>query len=114
MPFFLTERDANYRRLLDRRLAASGRSVVPALESSYASFILRVLEQAEGLSYLPRFLVEERVREGVLRVVNVTDLQGVMYGQIFSHKEKCTTPEMREFVRLCARPARGGETSVKG
>lgn len=114
MPFFLTERDANYRRLLDRRLAASGRSVVPALESSYASFILRVLEQAEGLSYLPRFLVEERVREGVLRVVNVTDLQGVMYGQIFSHKEKWTTPEMREFVRLCARPARGGETSVKG
>ena len=29
-PFYLTERDANYRRMLDRRLAALGRSVTPA------------------------------------------------------------------------------------
>ena len=105
-PFYLTERDANYRRLLDRRLAASGRSVVPALESSYASFILRMLEETEGLSYLPWFLVEEKVRQGALTVVDVTDLQGAMYGQIFSHKEEWTTREMGEFVRLCTHHAR--------
>ena len=103
-PFYLTERDANYRRLLDRRLAASGRSVTPALESSYASFILRMLEETEGLSYLPWFLVAEKVRQGALAVVEVTDLQGAMYGQIFSHKEKWTTREMEAFVRLCAKP----------
>ena len=40
------------------------------------------------------------MREGALRVVNVTDLQGVMYGQIFSHKEKWRTREADEFVRL--------------
>lgn len=107
-PFYLTERDANYRRLLDRRLAASGRSVIPALESSYASFILHMLEETEGLSYLPWFLVADKVRQGALTLINVTDLQGAMYGQIFSHKEKWTTREMREFVRLCTRPAGGG------
>lgn len=101
-PFYLTERDANYRRLLDRRLAALGRSVTPALESSYASFLLRVLEETEGLSYLPWFLVEEKVRQGALTVVEVEDLQSVMYGQIFCHKEKLATREMGEFVRLCA------------
>ncbi len=104
-PFYLTERDANYRRFLDRRLAARGRSVTPALESSYASFLLQVLETTEGLSYLPRFLVEERVRQGRLSVVEMEDLRSVMYGQIFSHKEKWITQEMKEFVRLCARAA---------
>ena len=105
-PFYLTERDANYRRLLDRRLAAQGRSVTPALESSYASFLLQILEETEGLSYLPWFLVEERVRQGRLTVVEVEDLQSVMYSQIFSHKEKWTTPEMKEFIRLCTHTAR--------
>ena len=108
-PFYLTERDANYRRLLDRRLAARGRSVVPALESSYASFLLRVLEETEGLSYLPWFLVEEKVRQGTLSVVEVEDLQAVMYGQIFWHKDKWATREMHEFVRLCSRGEAEGE-----
>ena len=112
LPFYLTERDANYRRLLDRRLAAHGRSVIPALESSYASFLLQVLEQTEGLAYLPWFLVEERVRRGRLGVVEVEDLQEVMYGQIFSHKEKWTTREMEEFVRLCARAAEAGAAAA--
>ena len=106
-PFYLTERNANYRRLLDRRLAAHGCSVTPVLESSYASFLLQVLEETEGLSYLPWFLVEDRVGQGRLAVVEVDELQTAMYSQIFSHKEKWTTREMEEFVRLCAHPAPG-------
>ena len=100
-PFYLTERDANYRRLLDRRLAAVDRAITPVLESSYASFLVRVLEQTEGLSYLPWFLVEEPVRLGKLTVVEVSDLNAVMYGQIFYHREKWITREREEFVRCC-------------
>ena len=100
-PFYLTERDANYRRMLDRRLAALGRSVTPALESSYASFLVHVLENTQGLSYLPRFLVEEKVRQGSLRIIEVEGLQTTMYCQIFCHKEKWVTREMQEFVRFC-------------
>ena len=81
--------------------------MTPALESSYASFLLRVLESTEGLSYLPWFLVEEKVRQGALTVVEVEDLQTAMYGQIFCHKEKWATREMQEFVRLCARRSPG-------
>ena len=100
-PFYLTERDANYRRLLDRRLAAVDRAITPVLESSYASFLVRVLEQTEGISYLPWFLVEEPVRLGKLTVVEVSDLNAVMYGQIFYHRDKWITREMEEFIRFC-------------
>lgn len=110
-PFYLTERDANYRRLLDRRLAALGRSVTPVLESSYASFLLRVLEETDGLSYLPWFLVEKEVKQGTLSVVEIEDLQAAMYCQIFCHKEKWITREMHEFVRLCTRPKQTAPTS---
>lgn len=101
-PFYLTERHANYRRLLDHKLAALGQCVTPALESSYASFLLHVLEDTEGISYLPWFLVEEKVRQGILTVIDVEELQTTMYGQIFCHKEKWATREMHEFVRLCS------------
>ncbi len=101
-PFYLTERDANYRRLLDRRLATFGRAITPVLESSCASFLLRVLEESEGISLLPRFLVEEPLRQHKLSVIDVSDFHAVMYGQIFYHREKWLTPEMAEFVRLCS------------
>lgn len=101
-PFYLTERDANYRRLLDRRLATFGRSITPVLESSCASFLLRVLEESEGISLLPRFLVEESLKQRKLSVIDVRDFHAVMYGQIFYHREKWLTPEMSEFVRLCS------------
>ena len=101
-PSYLTERHATHRRPPVRRLAAFDRAITPALESSYASFLLRVLEETEGLSFLPRFLVEEPVRRGLLSVVEVSDLQAVMYEQIFYHREKWATREMEAFVDFCA------------
>lgn len=101
-PFFLTEREANYHRVLDRYLASLGRVLTPFLEISDVSFIVKMLETTRGLSFLPWFAVEESVRQGRLSVLNVTDLHVSMYRQIFYHKAKWKTREMEEFVRLAA------------
>ena len=101
-PFFLTEREANYHRVLDRYLASLGKVLTPFLEISDVSFIIKMLETTRGLSFLPRFAVEESVRQGKLSVLNVTDLHVSMYRQIFYHKAKWKTREMEEFVRLAA------------
>lgn len=101
-PFFLTEREANYHRVLDRYLASLGRVLTPFLEISDVSFIVKMLENTRGLSFLPWFAVEESVRQGRLSVLNVTDLHVSMYRQIFYHKAKWKTREMEEFVRLAA------------
>ena len=45
--------------------------------------------------------MEEPVRLGKLTVVEVSDLNAVMYGQIFYHRDKWITREMEEFVRFC-------------
>lgn len=99
-PFYLTERDANYRRVLDRFLASHETILTPFLECSDTSFIIKMLEINRGISFLPWYAVEKSVREGKLSLLNVTNMHVSLYRQIFSHKEKWHTREMNEFVRL--------------
>ena len=102
-PFYLTERNANYRRVLDRFLASRKIILPPLLECSNTSFIIRMLENNQGVSLLPWYAVEQSVKQGRLSLVNVPDFHAALYLQIFSHKEKWRTREMDEFVRLVER-----------
>lgn len=99
-PFYLTERDANYRRVLDRFLAARNRSLTPFLECSDTSFLIRILENNQGISLLPWYAVEQSVQKKKLSLIQVTDFHVTLYRQIFSHKEKWCSREMDEFVRV--------------
>ena len=99
-PFYLTERNANYRRVLDRFLASRERVLTPFLECSDTSFLIKTLEQNRGLSLLPWYAVEQSVRRGKLSLIQVSDFRITLYRQVFSHKEKWRTREMEEFVRL--------------
>ena len=99
-PFYLTEQNANYRRVLDRFLASRETILTPFLECSDTSFIIRMLENNRGVSFLPRYAVEQSVQQGRLCLVEVDDLHVILYRQIFSHREKWHTREMDEFVNL--------------
>lgn len=98
-PFFLTEQD-NYRRVLNRRLAARRCILTPSLECSDTSFLIRMLEIDRGVSFLPWYAVESSVRQGKLVRLSVADFYISLYRQIFCHKEKWRTREMDEFVRF--------------
>ena len=98
-PFFLTEQD-NYRRVLNRRLAARRCILTPSLECSDTSFLIRMLEIDRGVSFLPWYAVESSVRQGKLVRLSVADCYISLYRQIFCHKEKWRTREMAEFVRF--------------
>ena len=98
-PFFLTEQD-NYRRVLNRRLAARRCILTPSLECSDTSVLIRMLEIDRGVSFLPWYAVESSVRQGKLVRLSVADCYISLYRQIFCHKEKWRTREMDEFVRF--------------
>ena len=44
-PFFLTEKNANYRQALDQQLALKKQALSPVLEISDTAFIIRMLEK---------------------------------------------------------------------
>ena len=99
-PFFLTEKNENYRRELDQYLESRDRVITPFLEASNTEFIIQMIRRNRGVSFLPYFAVQESVRAGQLAVLDVTDFGVAMYRQIFYHKNKWMTREMREFIRL--------------
>ncbi len=99
-PFFLTEKNANYRQALDTYLAQRKYSLSPFLESSDTAFIITMLEQNEGVSFLPYFAVQKYIQGGRLCVLDVQDVDITMNRQIFYHKSKFKTREMEEFINL--------------
>ncbi len=101
-PFFLTERNANYRQALDQQLALRRQALSPVLEVSDTAFIISMLEKNHGLSFLPYLAVERDIRKGRIALLNVEDVKISMYRQIFYHKNKFKTREMEEFIRLAA------------
>lgn len=101
-PFFLTEKNENYRRELDYFLESKGIALTPFIESSSVEFIIRMLKENNGISYLPKFSVQKSIEEGDLVILNVPELQKSLFNQIFYHKNKWCTPEMEEFIRLAS------------
>ena len=99
-PFFLTEKNENYRRELDQYLESRDRVITPFLEASNTEFIIQMIRRNRGVSFLPYFAVQESVRAGQLAVLDVTDFGVARYRQIFYHKNKWKTREMGEFIRL--------------
>lgn len=99
-PFFLTERNENYRRELDHFLEACGKSLTPFLEISSTEFIIQMVKENCGITYLPYFAVQKAIQDGSLITLNVPDIRIQMYRQIFYHKDKWKTLEMEEFIRL--------------
>ena len=99
-PFFLTEKNANYRQALDQHLALEARTLKPVLEISDTEFIIKMVERNDGLSFLPYFAVEKFIAQNRLAVLDVTDINISMYRQIFYHRNKFCTREMKEFIRL--------------
>ena len=98
-PFFLTEKNENYRRELDAFLEAHNLQLTPAVEISNTDFIIRQLKESGGISCLPFFAVEESLRKGDLTVLEVEGMKMEMVRQIFYHKSKWKTREMEEFIR---------------
>ena len=101
-PFFLTEKNANYRQALDQYLARQSRTLEPVLEISDTEFIIKMVEKNDGLSFLPYFAVEKYIQAGRIARLNIEDVTISMYRQIFYHKNKFKTREMEEFIRLLA------------
>jgi DNA-binding transcriptional LysR family regulator len=99
-PFFLTEQNSNYRYALEQLLAAEHMQILPFFETGDTEVIIRLIEKNRALSFLPLFAVRQAIAEGRLVQLKVEDFSMTMYRQVFYHKDKWMTEEMKQFVRL--------------
>ena len=72
-PFVLTEKNASYRFILDQYLASEYKRLHPFLETGNTDFILKFLQQNQGISFLPEFTIRQAVKEGRLCILTARD-----------------------------------------
>ena len=100
-PFLLTEKDASYRFVLDRYLTSMDLRIEPFLEIGNTEFIIRLLKNNAGISFLPEFSITKRnIGRTSGRPLPVKDFHMHIWRQILYHKDKWVTREMDAFIRL--------------
>ena len=99
-PFVLTERGAPYRHEFEKILAERDLEIRPILETGNTETIINLLKKGIGISFLPKFTVEDDLRSGELFELK-SDFAGVkMYLQLLYHKNKWLTGQMEVFIAL--------------
>ncbi len=99
-PFILTERDASYRLMLERYLAAKEQVICPYLSIGNTEFIIHQLIGSSSLSFLPAFAIAPEEKQGLLRALDVEQFHMQVWRQVIYHKDKWVTQEMEAFFQL--------------
>lgn len=100
-PFILTQKGMSYRRLMDEKLAGMSLEVQPVLEIGSTELICALVEQGAGISFLPDYVTEKKVREGKMSYLNVKDFEIDVWKQLLYHRDKWVSPQMESVLRYC-------------
>ncbi|MDD3369861.1 MAG: LysR family transcriptional regulator [Lachnospiraceae bacterium] len=100
-PFILTEKDASYRKVLDYQLSTLHKEIQPLIESNNTDFLLDMVRNKFGITFLPEFALLEDIKQGQLKEIYVSALDISVWCQIIHHKDKWITREMKAFFDLC-------------
>lgn len=101
-PFLLTEQGMSYRRLLDEELSARSMEIRPILEMGSTEIICRMVERGVGISFLPDYVTQRAVEEGRLVRFSVEEFDIVMWKQLFCHRDKWVSPQLRAVMEYFA------------
>lgn len=96
----LTEKAASYRCEFEQYLAIQNKTIEPYLEIGNTEIIIQMLIQSQGISFLPQYCVQKYINAHQLSILKPTDFAFFVSRQIFYHKDKWITPEMKAFLQL--------------
>ena len=100
-PFILTEKGMSYRRLLEEKLAELSLEVQPVLEIGSTELICSLVEQGAGISFLPEYVIKDRVKAGTLVCLPVSGLEIHVWKQLLYHRNKWVSPQMESVLKYC-------------
>lgn len=98
LPLILTEKGMGYRRSFDKMIAKYSIDVLPILEIGRTDIIVSILEKGIGVSFLPDFVTEEKVREGKLCYLDIPNMETDIWKQLIYHKNKWLTRGMQTLI----------------
>lgn len=101
-PLILTEMDSLYRRALEELAQSEHLLVEPYIAIDNTNFIITLVKQNLGISYLPEYAVRPFVESGELAIIQA-DVQPMRFSsQLFHSKNKWVSPQMQGLIELIA------------
>ena len=104
-PCILTEKNASYRYILESKLSGLGLDIKPGIESQNTNLIINLLCNNMGYSVLPRFLIEQKLRDDVLTVLSIKDFDIKANYQVLHKRDKFVNRQMESFINLLKKQA---------
>jgi len=93
-----TERNGIYRQSLEDLAAKKNLAISPFWEIDNTGTIVKLLKNGLGVSFLPEYTVKDSISQGELILLDVIDCSTQFWSQIFYHKNKWLTPQMKGFI----------------
>lgn len=98
--FIQIEAGCNYRQAFEQYLAERGKTIKNVQEVGYTSMIIDCVADNIGISLLPKFTLEEAMREGKIARITVKDYSITMLMQVIYSKNRWATPALRAFFEM--------------
>lgn len=100
-PFILAEKGMSYTRLFEEKLSQKSLEVKPVLETGNTDIIAGLVEKGVGVSLLPDYVTDERVKKGKLVYIEVENFEIEVWKQLLYHKNKWVSKEMDAVLNYC-------------
>lgn len=97
----LRERGAGVRNLFEFRMNQLGLSIQPYWESTSTTALIHAAVNKIGVAVLPYQLVQEQIKSGVLKELQIPNVDFTRKLAIYYHKNKFLTSAIKEFIQIC-------------
>lgn len=98
--FIQIEAGCNYRQAFEQYLADRGERIANVMEIGYTRLIIDGVAENLGVSLLPKFTLEEALKEERIALFSVKDYHISMLMQVIYSKNRWVTPALRAFLDM--------------
>jgi len=99
-PLILREKGSGTRSLIELEIAKAGIKPVVEMEVGSNEAIKRAVEMNLGLAILPPAVVDEEIKEGLLKALPIKEPSLALSFYVIYHKEKRSSPLIHAFVEV--------------
>lgn len=98
--FIQIEAGCNYRQAFEQYLAEQGKMISNVLEIGYTRLIIDGVAENLGVSLLPKFTLEEALREQKISLFSAKDYSISMSMQVIYSKKRWAAPALKAFLDM--------------
>ncbi len=101
VPFIINEKNCIFRQIFENYLRERGITLDHTIELWSIPTIINLVKNNVGITYLPRFTIEEDLRNGNLVEIDCAANNTMINAVVAHHKNKWISPLMQLFLNLC-------------